>query len=298
MLGIFINILVPVFVIVGVGYTVAKTVGAKPQSLATLSYWVLGPVFVFDILSKASLGAGEVVRIVGATALTMAIVGIAAVGAGLLSRAPRSITSATALTSIYGNAGNFGLAISAFALGDDVLPIAGLVMVTINTLGILTGVGLATAGSAPWWKVARTAILTPLALAVLPALAVNVTGIDMPTWIDRPVSLIASALIPVMLLTLGIQLAGMKRAIPRRATAVPLVLKLVAAPLVAFAAVALIGPEGVAGDVVIIQASMPAAVFTSLIALEHELEADFVTTVVLSGTLLSALTIPVVIALL
>lgn len=55
---------------------------------------------------------------------------------------------------------------------------------------------------------------------------------------------------------------------------------------------------GVAADVVILQAAMPAAVFTSLIALEHDLEADFVTSVVLVGTLTSAVTLPVVISLL
>jgi len=49
---------------------------------------------------------------------------------------------------------------------------------------------------------------------------------------------------------------------------------------------------------VVLQAAMPAAVFTSLIAIEHRLEADYVTSVVLLGTLLSALTLPVVITLL
>jgi len=44
--------------------------------------------------------------------------------------------------------------------------------------------------------------------------------------------------------------------------------------------------------------AMPAAVFTSLIALEHDLESDFVTSVVLIGTLVSAATLPVVISLL
>lgn len=75
-------------------------------------------------------------------------------------------------------------------------------------------------------------------------------------------------------------------------------MKLVANPLAALGAVTVVGLTGVASQVVIIQAAMPAAVFTSLIALEHDLEADFVTSVVLVGTLVSAVTIPVVIGLL
>ena len=48
----------------------------------------------------------------------------------------------------------------------------------------------------------------------------------------------------------------------------------------------------------ILQFAMPPAVFTALIALEHDLAPDLVTTTVLAGTLASVLTLPVVIALL
>lgn len=75
-------------------------------------------------------------------------------------------------------------------------------------------------------------------------------------------------------------------------------LKLVAAPLAALGFVTLLTLEGDPGRVVILQAAMPAADFTSLIALEHDLEPDYVTSVVLVGTPLSAVTLPVVISLL
>ena len=298
MLGIFVDVLVPVFLVVGIGFALARAVGAKPRTLTALSYWVLGPAFVFDILSNADLEAGEVAKVVGASALTMALVGAAAAGAGAVIGAGRSLTSASILTSVYGNVGNFGLAISAFALGEEALPTAGVVMVTINTLGVLTGVGLAASRTQHWARAALRALLTPLALAVAPALAVNMTNTTLPLWFDRPVSLIAAALIPVMLLTLGVQLAGMERALPTAATAVPIALKLVAAPIVALGATTLLGLTGASGQVVIIQAAMPAAVFTSLVALEHDLAPDYVTSVVLAGTLASAITVPVVIGLL
>ena len=210
-----------------------------------------------------------------------------------------STLAASVLTAIHGNVGNFGLAICAFAFGADVLPIAGIVMVTVNTVGILVGVGMATIRHGSLARAAVTAVISPLALAVVPALLVNVSNAELPVWLDRPISLLAGALIPVMLLTLGIQLAGMSRTtLPSRLVAVPIVLKLLLAPLIAWVTVILLRLTGDAGSVVILQAAMPAAVFTSLIALEHDLEADFVTSAVLVGTLLSALTLPVVIPLL
>lgn len=297
MLGIFVDILVPVFLVVSAGFLLARTVGVKPHGLATLAYWVLGPVFIFDILSGADLEAGEVARIVAATVISVAVVGVLAGVAGRLVGSSRSVTSATVLSSIHGNVGNFGLAIVAFALGEGALPIAGIVMVTINTLGILTGVGLASSREHNLARAAWRALTTPLALAVVPALAVNVSNIDLPLWFDRPVSLIAAAMIPVMLLTLGVQLAGMEKVLPPAKAALPIGLKLVVNPLAASAAVAILGLSGAPADVVVLQAAMPAAVFTSLIALEHDLEPDYVTAVLLSGTLVSAFTIPVVIAL-
>lgn len=298
MIRVLVDVLVPVFAIVAVGYLVARRIGIQPPALATLAYWILGPAFIFDVLAGAELDPSVVWRVVGSTVVTMAVVGLAA---GLVARAmgrPFSEVAATVLTSVYGNVGNFGLAISAFALGEEVLPIASIVMVTVNTTGILTGVGLASIRHHSAVRSIATAVFSPLALAVIPALIVNLSDTSLPLWLDRPVSLLAAALIPVMLLTLGVQIAGMPRALPRGMVTLPIGIKLGVAPLTALGAVSLLGLDGVAGDVVVLQAAMPAAVFTSLIALEHDLEADYVTSVVLTGTLVSALTLPVVITLL
>lgn len=298
MLQVLIDVLVPVFSIVAIGFVIARTVAIRPPALATLSYWILGPAFIFDVLATADLDPGVVLRVVGASTITMVVVGGVAALITRAMGASFSTVAATVLTSTHGNVGNFGLAISAFALGDAALPIAGIVMVTVNTLGILTGVGLATIRHGSAWRAVRTAVGSPLALAVVPALAVNFSNLPLPVWADRPISLLAAALIPVMLLTLGIQLALMPRAVPEPLVAIPIGTKLAVAPTMAVAATMILGLDGLAGDVVVIQAAMPAAVFTSLIALEHNLVPDYVTSVVLTGTLVSALTLPVVITLL
>jgi predicted permease len=170
--------------------------------------------------------------------------------------------------------------------------------VTVNTVGILTGVGLANIRHGSLRRAALVAFTSPLAVAVVPALAVNLTGVELPIWLDRPVGLLAAAMIPVMLLTLGVQLASMGRTRPSAGVLIPIGMKLVVSPSIAAVAVTALSLAGAAGDVVVLQAAMPAAVFTSLIALEHDLAADYVTTVVLVGTLASILTLPVVISLL
>ena len=298
MLQVLVDVLVPVFAIVGVGFLLARMVHVPPAALASVAYWVLGPAFIFDVLARADLEPDVVWRVVAATLLVMAVAAaVAAVVMRLLGSTFSSL-AATVLTSIHGNVGNFGLAICAFALGQEALPIAGIVMVTVNTVGIVTGVGLARIRHGSAVRAATTALLSPLAVAVVPALVVNLANTSLPVWFDRPVSLMAAALIPVMLLTLGIQIAGMPKAMPAPRVSVPIAIKLVGAPLTALLAVGILGLGGLASQVVVLQAAMPAAVFTSLIALEHRLEADYVTSVVLIGTLASAATLPVVISLL
>ncbi len=298
MFQVLLDILVPVFVIVAIGFVLARALHDGASALATIAYWVLGPIFIFDILATAELDPSVVGKTVAATVLTMLAAGLLA---ALVSRAiglSFGELAATVLTSIHGNVGNFGLAISVFAYGEGILPIAGIVMVTTNTLGFITGVGLATSRHQPILRAVGAGIVSPMAIAVLPALAVNLADVDLPLWIERPVSLLAQALIPVILLMLGIQIAGMPRRLPSPLVSLPITIKLVAGPLLALAATTMLGLGGVAAEIVILQAAMPAAVFTSLIALEHELEPDYVTSVVLIGTLASILTLPVVITLL
>jgi predicted permease len=298
MLQVLVDVLVPVFAVVAIGFGLSRWVGIEPRALATLAYWVLGPAFIFDVLATAELDPDVVAKVVVATAAVMLVAGLVA---ALIMRAVGSSFSelaATVLTSTYGNAGNFGLAISAFAFGEEALPVASIVMVTVNTLGIITGVGLASLRRGSLLGATLTAVSSPLALAVVPALVVNLTDADMPVFLDRPITLMAAALIPVMLLTLGVQLAGIRRTLPSPRLGIPIAVKLVLSPAVAALAVALFDLGGLPADVVVLQAAMPAAVFTSLIAIEHELEADYVTSIVLLGTLVSAVTLPVVITLL
>ena len=295
---IFVDVLTPVFALVGTGYLTARRLTIDAGTLSRLAYWVLGPAFIFDALVGTELAGGVVARVVGVSLATMVVVGLAAIGTARLMGAGQSVRGATLLTSVHGNVGNFGLAISAFAFGAEALPIAGIVMVTVNTAGILTGVAAATARDSSLLVAARAAFLAPMALAVIPAIAVNSGDVDLPVWLDRPVGLLAQALIPLMLLTLGVQLQQMHNPRMNRTVALPIAAKLLLAPAVAAGGVALFGLGGLAASVVVIQAAMPAAVFTSLIALEHDLEPDLVTTVVLAGTLASVLTLPVIISLL
>jgi hypothetical protein len=69
--------------------------------------------------------------------------------------------------------------------------------------------------------------------------------------------------------------------------------RLVVAPLIAFPLVALLGLSGVTRQVAIVQASMPTAVISSVLAAEFGADAEFTAAVVLVSTLASMVTLTI-----
>ncbi|MEX2653470.1 MAG: AEC family transporter [Acidimicrobiia bacterium] len=295
MAEIFLNILGPVALIVGLGFIVGRKLDVDPSTPSKLSYWVFGPAFVFDALFRAELEANVVLRVMVAAGGALIVSGLAGWLSARLTGRSREENAAVLTTSIYGNVGNYGLAVVVFTFGPEALPVAALLMVIINISGLLVGVASATGVEHSIGRAVRRAFVAPMFLAVIPAVMLNVGNVTLPPVLDRPVALAAQAMIPLMLVTLGIQLAGMGMPRLDGVAARALTAKLVVQPVVAAWLVWLLALDEVSGGAVIIQASMPPAVFAALIALEHDLIPDRVTTIVLGGTLLSALTVPLAI---
>lgn len=294
---IFVNILLPVFTLVLVGYLAGPRLQLDARTLSKLSYYILVPAFIFDVFSAAEIELGLAARMAGyIMAVTAGGILVSAAVARLLG-AGRELMAAYVLIAAFGNVGNFGLPIIQFKLGDAALLAASVYFLVASTFGFIIGVTAATWDKgANRWRAVLTAFTTPGVLAVLPAFLVNLLGVQPPLFLDRAVGLLAAALIPLMLVTLGVQLAGIPRLPFDRHVLAASAVRLLVGPALALALAGLFQITGVERGAGIIQTAMPAAVLTSLIALEHRLLPDFVTTVVLFSTLASAVTLTAVLA--
>ncbi|NNE96739.1 MAG: hypothetical protein HKN24_12000 [Acidimicrobiales bacterium] len=292
MLEILTSVIGPVVIVVAIGAVLGHRLELDSKTLSKLAYWILGPAFMFDGLATADLDGGTVAGLVAAAALSFVAAGVAGGALSSVLGNGRENIAADIVSSTYGNVGNAGIAVCVFALGDSVRASAIIVMVVVNTLGVVLGVALATSRTLSIWAAVRTGITTPLTLGALLAVPVNYFSVDLPDWFERPVGLIAGALIPVMLLTLGLQLRAVDLARPEPGVFAAAPAKLVVAPVAAFfVARSLDLPDTDAG-VVLMQASMPPAVFTMLVALEHDLAPKRVTSALVTLTGLSLFTVP------
>ncbi len=118
------------------------------------------------------------------------------------------------------------------------------------------------------------------------------TDAALPRWIDGTVDVIAGMVIPLMLMSLGISLSRLKPSALGRS-----VVFSSARLLLGFAAgvgiSALLGLDGIARAAVIIQASMPTAVFNYLFAVRYGNRPSEVASIVVVSTVLSFLTLPI-----
>lgn len=294
---IFLNILAPVFTLVLIGYIAGPRLAIEPRSLSKLAYYILVPAFIFNVFSDADIAAALALRMT-AFILTVTVGGIlVSIVVARLLRCSPTMTAAYVLVAAFGNVGNFGLPIIQFKLGDEALVAASVYFLVISTFGFIVGVMAATWHKGSGLDAVWSAFKTPGVAAVFPAFLVNGLDWQVPLFADRAIGLMAGALIPVMLLTLGVQLAGMGLPKLNRDVAVASTMRLVMGPALAILLAAPFGLTGIERGAGILQASMPAAVLTSLIALEHDLLPDFVTTTVLFSTLASAVTLTVVLAI-
>ena len=187
-----------------------------------------------------------------------------------------------------------GLPICLFAFGQ-----AGLVLGTIyyvissflsNTLGVI----VASAGQAPLSVAVRQILRVPVFYAAILGLTANRIALVLPTGIFRAVDLLGSAAIPGMLILLGIQLQHApireRQWVIMRATSI----RLLAAPLLAWLLCRALGVTGLEQNVITLQAAMPTAVMTAVLATEYNTAPRLVATVIFFTTALSMLTLSLV----
>jgi len=294
---IFLNILAPVFVLVLIGYITGPRLKLEANTLSRFAYYLVTPAFTFNIFSAAEIRADLAVRMgVFIVVVTGATVVVAWLVARLL-RCPPTMTSAYVLAAAFGNVGNFGLPIVQFKLGDEALVAASFYFLVLSFFGFVVGVMAATWHQGTGWRAVLAALKTPAILAVIPAFLLNWFDVPVPIYVSRAAGLLAGALIPSMLVTLGVQLAGMGMPKFNRDVVAASLVRLLVGPALALLLAVPFGLTGIERGAGIIQASMPVAVLAALIALEHRLMPDFVTTVALFSTLASAVTLTVVLSL-
>jgi predicted permease len=288
------NVILPVFIIAGAGAVAGRWLKLEVQSLSRSVLYIFGPALVFRSLLTTELSASDAAQIVGFVLITTAMVGLVAwtIIRGLEFSAVRA--NAFLLSVLLINAGNYGLSVSLFAFGDPGLERAVIFYAVSSVIINTVGVYLASRGRAQSSVALRNVFRVPLVYAVALAFILRAAGItSLPPALFQPIDLLADAAVPVLLLVLGIELAESHLTQELGSFGLAAALRLGVAAGIAIAVAAVMGLDGLTRQVCIIQASMPTAVLSVVLAVEFDTDPQFVTSVVFVSTLLSSLTVTV-----
>ena len=131
----------------------------------------------------------------------------------------------------------------------------------------------------------------PLIYAVAVALVFMVTGIEPPVWLANTTSLVGGLAIPLMIISLGVAIANMRAHGAMTIIGISVV-KLMAGFSVGYGIAELLGLEGAARGVLIIEAAMPVAVHNYMFAQRFNRSAPDTASMILISTAISLATLP------
>lgn len=297
-LPIFLNVVSPVFALVMLGYLLGPRLKLQSRTLSSTAYYLLIPAFVFHVLSTVQLDLETAGRMVAGISLVYAATGLIGLLLARILGYSREMAVAFLMTGVFGNVGNYGLALTTFRLGDRALESATVYMVAVNAVAFSVCVLAASWVRHGGFGALKRLLKTPGVVALAPALFFPFTGTTPPLILDRVSGLLGDAMIPIMLLILGLQLREAGRLEWGAATLAASAVRLIAGPALAFALMPLLGLSGIEASAGVLQASMPAAVLTAIIAVENDVVPVFVTSVVFATTLLSLFSLTLVMTLL
>jgi hypothetical protein len=309
LLSVFASAILPVLAIAAVGFVLGRARGVDPGPLNTVTVYVLSPALVFHSLATTTLAAGTLLDVTVAVVAYHAVMLAVAEAVGRALGGTTAGVSALVLVSAFPNSGNVGIPVSEFAFGATGRATAVLYLTVQAVLMYTVGVYVASRGAGDGWLAGvRRVVTVPLVYAVVAALGGRALGVVPPAGSTamRTVGLVGDSAIPVMLLILGLQLAGTNYGATLRQVGSATVLRMGVAPVVAAGVALLVGfADPTVGRVFVLESAMPAAI-TPLVLLAEFGEGEvggvpveaFVSTAVLVTTLVSVPVLTGLIALL
>lgn len=279
------GILLPVFLLGLIGFLWQRRYRNFQREFVTSTVMNLGaPCLIIDTVAGIDFEASQFWRMLLAALVTL--VATAVVG-GILLRLCKLPLRSFLPPLVFPNAGNMGLPICLFAFGERGLALA-IAYYLVSAVMQFTLAPLFQASGRPL----ETLLRTPVVYAAAIGLGLLASGWELAPALGRTVELIGQVAIPLMLLAMGAALAGFRLAKVPLASGLG-VARLAIGVVIGVAVARLLKLEPVAASVLILQSTMPAAIFNYLLAARYDRHPDEVAGSIVISTALSLAVLPV-----
>lgn len=287
LINALLNTVLPVFLLAGLGYLARRVLHVEVKDPSRIAIYLMTPGLIMNSILNAQLVASEVGKIISFVLLITGAMILATLGVGRLLGWTPSERNASVLATAFMNAANYGLPVVLLAFGQAGFERAAIYVVMESLMMYSVAVFFAARGRMSLGRAAAAVFKLPLLWAAVIALAIRLAGITLPDFIMKPIGLLAQGAVVLVVILLGMQVAGIKLKGARVKIGVGTVLRLVLSPLIGLGLVAWLRPDPLTAKVLVLESAMPTAVNTTLLAVEFGAEPDLVSGVTLVSTLLS-----------
>ena len=284
-----IDVIVPVFFVIGIGYYLGKkNPEINTDFITTFAGNVGTPAMIFYTITTTGVTLSVFTEYF-IYALVI-IGGFSLVGVLFLLLLKKDFISELP-PLILPNTGNMGIPICLFAYGTAGLGVASAIASVIILLHFTLGVLLA-----------KKSFSLEILIKNMPIYAIIVSVIflyfewDVPGYLENTTFLLTYATIFLVLMSLGIALSRLKVVSWTHASILGAV-RVILGPLIGFGLIKYLNLDGFAAGVLLIQSCMPSAVLTYLVGSMYSEKkvVDSVASVIVTSTIMSFITVPIVV---
>ncbi len=317
-------IVLPVLGLMVFGYALQRWLTLDMPTLTRLNFYLVVPAFIFVSVLTTELKSSQIALVVGFTLVVQLIGGLLAWGVMKARGVPASQHPAAVMAQIFFNSGNYGLPLQGFAfreqgLSGPAMSLQVFVIIVQNITSFSIGIVLAALGGRdehtprpsarqmlghvfslpPIWTVTAALMLRFLATS-LPPDTFDAWLVPLQPWWDM-LKIAKDGFMVIAMVTLGAQLATVKRGGLRYPVTTSIVLRLVASPALALGLIwgwhGLVGIDPFVAQVLLIASATPTAVNAMLLCLQFDNHPDYLARAVFWSTVVSPITMTAVILL-
>lgn len=287
-----VSIILPVFIVIGLGYAYAryKGAGVKDDMVAVnrVSMDVLCPLLVFTALAGKDFDVAHNAWLILAGVLI-------ALGSGLLSWPLARLLGYDVRTFVppmmYNNCGNMGLPLAALAFGANGLSAAVALFMACNLVYFTVGIKIIQRGHPNHQGSSLKFLFSPMMLSMMVGMVFALLHLHLPDYLFIAMKMMGDACIPIMLFALGVRMLDISFSSWRIGVVGALICP-VAGLLVALLLDPILPLNSAQRGQMYLFAALPPAVFCFMVAEQYQQEPDKVASIVLLGNLAALLFVP------
>jgi len=294
-MGFLLEVIGPLFTLIGCGYVLGRRRRVDTDSLADVALYVCVPFLLFSALVRYPI-TGVAAAQVLAWQAGMYLLSTPAIW--LLAHAlswDRPTRSAVTLSIPTVNVASYGVPVVLFTLGDEALSIVMLLFVYGNVFASSLGVYIAAGGRQQPQQALLSVFKLPLIYTAALAIGINTWGIPIPEWVLRTSDLIGKAGPILAIVLLGVQMSRIRIDSEQKAVLGGAILaKISIGPLIGVGLTFLIDAQGTVRDVLLICSCLPTAINALVLTTRFNARPELLGGILIGSTLWSPLNLMIV----